>query len=92
MIKFLPLDFLDVSHGIPWENENAVYCLQIYALVPKKFKFEKYVKYANEIADDVMHSTQFYIYYINRAILANFQHKPLTFSRVTVLQETHPGL
>ena len=49
MIKFLPLDFLAVSHNILWKNENAVYHLQIPALVPKIFKFEKCVKYANEM-------------------------------------------
>ena len=30
--------------------------------------FEKWVKYANEMTDDVIHSTQYYIEYINRAI------------------------
>ena len=30
-IKFLPLTFLSVSHSFPWENKNAVYCLQISA-------------------------------------------------------------
>ena len=47
MIKFLPRDFLGVSHKIPRKNKNAVYRLQIYALVPEIFKFEKWVKYAN---------------------------------------------
>ena len=72
MIKFLPLDFLGVSYRIPWKDENTVYRLQISALVLDIFKFEKWVKYANEMTDDVMHSTQCYINYINRAILANF--------------------
>ena len=72
MIKFLPLDFLCVSYRIPWKDENAVYRLKISALVLEIFKFEKWVKYANEMIDDVIHSTQYYINYINRAILANF--------------------
>ena len=73
MIKFLPLDFLGVSYRIPnWKDKNAVYRLQISALVLEIFKFEKWVKYANELTDDVIHSTQYYINYINRAILANF--------------------
>ena len=72
MIKFLPLDFLGVSYRIPRKDKNAVYRLQISALVPEIFKFEKWVKYANEMTDDVIHSTQYYINYINRAILANF--------------------
>ena len=42
-------------------DDNAVYRLQIPALVLKIFKFEKWVKYANEMTDDVMHSTQIII-------------------------------
>jgi len=71
-------------------NKNAVYCLQISVLVPKIFKFEKCVKYANEMTDDVIHSTQFYIKYISGAILVNyFQCRPLKFGGLIVLQETH---
>ena len=73
MIKFLPLDFLGVSHKILWKDENAVYRLQIPALVPEIFKFEKCVNYANEMTDDVIHSTQYYIICLNRAIMANLQ-------------------
>jgi len=51
MIKFLPLDFLGLSHGIPWNNKKAVYRLQISTLVLEIFKFEKCVKYANEMTD-----------------------------------------
>ena len=36
-----------------------VYRLKISALVPEILKFEKYVKYANERTDDVIHSTQY---------------------------------
>ena len=61
MIKFLPLDFLSVSHRIPRKNKNAIYRLQISSLVPEIFKFEEWVKYANEMTDDVIHSTQYYI-------------------------------
>ena len=43
--------------------------MQILALVPEIYKFEKCVKYANEMTDDVIHSTQYYILCINRAIL-----------------------
>ena len=89
MIKFLPLVFLSVSQRIPWKNENAVYRLQISALVPEIFKFEKWVKYANEMADDVIHSTQYFIEYINRVILANLQHKTFKLGRLIDLQETH---
>ena len=64
MNKFLAFDVLDVSHRIPQKNRNAVYCLQISALVPKIFKFEKDGKYADEMTDDVIHSTQYYIKYV----------------------------
>ena len=51
--------------------KTPFYRLQIPALVQEIFKFEKCVKYANEMTDDVINSTQYYIKYINRAILAN---------------------
>ena len=86
MIKFLPLVFFSVSHRIPRKNQNAVNGLQISALiVPEIFKFKKWVKYANEMTDDVIHSTQYYIEYINRAILANLHCKSLKLSRLIVL-------
>ena len=69
--------------------KNAVYRLQISALVPEIFKFEKWVKYANEMADDVIHSTQYFIEYINRVILANLQRKTFKLGRLIDLQETH---
>jgi len=50
-----------VSHRIPQKIKNAVNLSQISASVPKIFKFEKCVKYANEVTDDVIHSTQYYI-------------------------------
>ena len=40
--------------------------LQLSALAPEIFKSEKWVKYANEMTDDLIHSTQYYIEYINR--------------------------
>ena len=63
--------------------------MQIAALVPEIFNFEKCVKYANEMTGDVIHSTQYYIKYINGAILANLQHRPLKLGRLIVLQKTH---
>ena len=71
MIKFLHLDFLSVSRRIPWKNKNAIYHLKIFALVPEIFKFEKWVRYANEMTDDVIHSTRYNFEHINRAILAH---------------------
>ena len=35
------------------------------------FKFENWVKYANEMTDDIIYSTQYYIEYGNRDILRN---------------------
>ena len=90
MIKFLPLNFFSVSHRVLRKNKKAIYRLQISALVLEIFKFEKLVKYANEMADDIIHSTQYYIKYIlNRAILANLQRRTLKLGRLIVLQETH---
>ena len=82
MIKFLHLDFLGVSHKILWKNQSAVYRLQISALVLETFKFEKCEKYTNEMTGDVIHSTQYYLKYINRAILVNLQHRPLKLGRL----------
>ena len=59
MIKFLDLDFLGVSHRTPWKHKNAVYRLQISALVPEMFKVKISVKYANEMTDDIKHSTHY---------------------------------
>ena len=39
---------------------KRLYRLQISALVPEIFEFEKSVEYANEMTDDIIHSTQYY--------------------------------
>jgi len=52
MIKFVPLEFLGLTHRIPQKTKNAIYHWQISALVLEIFKFEKCVKYANEMTDD----------------------------------------
>ena len=67
MIIFFALDFLGVSHRIPERQKNAVYMyhLQISALVPVIFKFETCVKYANKMTNAIIHSTQYYIKYMN---------------------------
>ena len=85
MTEFLPLDIVGVSHRIPWKNENAVYRLQISALVPEILKFEKCVKHANETTDDITHLAQYYLEYLNRAILANLQCRPLKLGGLIVL-------
>ena len=54
-----------------------------------KTKFENSVKYANEMADDVIHSTQYYLKYINGDILANLQRRSLKLGRLIVLYRTH---
>ena len=89
MIKFLPLEFLGLSNRIPGKIKNAVYCFQISALVPEIFKFEKCVKYVNDRTDDVIHSTQYNIKYINRAISVNLQQRPLKPGRLIILRAIH---
>ena len=87
MIKYLPLDFLGVSHRILWKNENAVYRLQIPALVPEIFKFEKCVKYANEMTDMSYNQPNITsLICVNRAILANLQRSSLKLGRLIVLE------
>ena len=51
--------------------------MQISALVPEIFMFEKCVKYAHAMTDDVIYSARYYIMKINKAILANLYHGPL---------------
>ena len=91
MIKFSSLELFGLLYRIPGKIKNAVYHLEISALVPEIFKFEKCVKYANDITDDVIHSTQYKIKYINRAISVSLQQRPLTLSRLihVVIQATH---
>ena len=89
MIKFQPLYILGASHNIPWKNKNAVWHLQTRALFPGIFEFEKSVTYTNEMTDDVIHSTQYYIEYLNRATLVNLKRRPTKLGRLTVLQETY---
>ena len=43
----------------------------------------------NKITGDIIHSTQFHIKYINRAILAYLQHRPMKFGRLVALQASH---
>ena len=39
--------------------------------------------------DDVIHSTKYYMKYINSAISVNLQQKPLKLGRLIVLNATH---
>ena len=88
MIKFLLFDLSLVSHRIPRKNNNAVYRLQISALVPEISKFEKSAKYPDEMTDDVIHSAQHYIKYKNRPISVNLQHRPMKLSLAIVARKT----
>ena len=73
-----------------WKNENSVYRLQISAVVPEIFQFETCVKYANEMTEDVIHSTQYYyIMNVNKAIFANLQRRTFKLGMLIVLQKTH---
>jgi len=42
------------------------------------------------MTDDVIHSTKYYIKYINSTIFVNLQQKPLNLGRLIVLNATHP--
>ena len=57
-------------------------------MVPEIFKFEKWVKYANELTDDIIHSNQYYIEYINRDVLANLQCKTLKLVEQESIEES----
>ena len=52
----------------------------------------KCVKYANEMTDDIIHSTQYYLKYINGAVLATLLHRPLKLGRLIVVQENTPAV
>ena len=69
--------------------KNAIYHLEISALVPEIFKFVKCVKYPNEITDDIIHSTQYKIKYIKRAFSVNLQQRPLKLGALIVTKATH---
>jgi len=49
----------------------------------------KSIKYADEMIDGIIHSTQYYIKYTSRAILANLQHRSFELGRPIVLQVAH---
>ena len=68
MIKFLLLDFLGVLYRIPWQNKNGIYFSEISSLIPEIFKFEKSLKYANEVTDDVIHWAEIW-YQVGRLIV-----------------------
>jgi len=78
MIKFLPLEVLDLSHRIPRKIKNAAYRLLISTLVPELFKFENCVNM--QMRWLMMSYTQPNItssIFINRAISVNLQQKSL---------------
>ena len=81
--NFYLVTFLGVLGRIPWKNENAVYWLQIPASVPEIINLEN----ANEMTDDVIHSSEYNIPCIYRAILANLQRRLLKLSRLIVHQK-----
>ena len=39
MIKFISLEFLGLSHGIPGNIKNTIYSFEISALVPEIFVY-----------------------------------------------------
>ena len=52
--------------------------------------WRKCVKCVNEMTDDVIHSTQYYIMCINRTILANLQCRSLILGRMLRLKPEMP--
>ena len=44
---------------------------------------------ANEMTDNVKHPTEYYIKYINSAILVNLQQKPFKLAKLIVPMATH---
>ena len=71
-----------LSNCLNWK----IYCDDHTSLsLSEIFKFEKCIKYANEITDDIIHSTQYFLKYINRAILANLERRLLKLGRLRVL-------
>ena len=91
MITFLLHVFFGVYRVEFHERMKTLFTVcKISALVQEIFRFEKWVKYANEMTDDVIHQTQHYIKHVNGAILANLQCKfAMKLGRLIVLQETH---
>ena len=68
---FCPWNFRSITDiRIPRKINNAVCPMQTSALVLEIFKFEKY---PNDKTDDVIHSTQYYMNYSNRAISGTLQ-------------------
>ena len=88
MSKLEFLEFLVLSHRIVRKIKNANYSVKISALFRRYLSFKKCVKYANERTDDISHSTQNNIKYINRAISVNLQKTPLKLGRLMVPQAT----
>ena len=90
MIKFTPLMLIEC---ITWNSRKGIKRGLTFANICISsvdfFILKKWVKYTNEMTDDIIHSTQCCTEYINRAILANLQSKPLKLGRLIVLQKTH---
>ena len=62
------------------------------ALVPENMSLKKLMcETYNEMTDDILHSTRYYIKYIymNAAVLANLQPRPLKLSRLILMDLKH---
>ena len=99
MIKFLPLDFLGVLCTELYKRIKTLFtiCNTKYLQVPEIFlKFKISIKYANEMTNGIIHvhvhSTQYYIMYIKRAILAYLQCRPLKLGRLIAVLRHLEGL
>ena len=76
----------DVAAEMFHEQKNAVYCFQISLLVPEIFKF---LKYANQPSDDVIHSTRFCSNTMKRDISANLYRKCFILCSKILLNVLH---
>ena len=85
----MTLDFFTFIIQNSGKIKIAVYRLEMSALVPEIFNFEKCANYANDRVDDVIHSSQYNIKYRNRAVSVNLQQGPSKLDRLIVLQATH---
>ena len=68
------------------EKTNAVYYFQISLFVPEIFKFSKY---ANQLSDDVIHSTRFPLNMRKRDISASLYQKCLILCSRILLNVLH---
>ena len=81
--------FLSVSCRIPWKNKNAIYHLQISALVPEKFKSEKWAnktfnKRKNRALLTLRRSQKHHEIFSNNVLRKNITRKQLRLETIDI--------